>query len=509
MEEFKKFAESTSMKGVPRFMKAKTLPIRILWLVSVLTLLGFSMFVCTKLIMQYLEGTRMIKIKDLNGFGDDYYNYMDMFTLPDITICNQNPLTAYSGYNGISWQEYIVKISPSLKGANQTMRGRYLSPRGYLEYIGPQAVVNNQHWHDFVIDCNYGNMLDNSRYPCDEDTFKFTPLPSVLYSQCYTVSVKHTYDFPAVLLSLTLYLDEVNAPLEDHVAETRATRGAVVFVHGRGHMPVFEDSKFASAGKLTSFSVKKSLYQRINDNNDPCWEDSAYTNKIQSLSGSQLNYSQSGCTKALLQNAVVDVCHCISSELCVLPLNYSLQELHFCGANIESSELESEIMCQTKRIYATFDDVTKECIVLCKETQHSLTVTSSPWPSETAQLSFYENFIRHKSYAKHFAAYENIFTEFLLTSDAHKALALLDKLSLIEKNFAKIEIVMPATRVDAYIASYQISLESLAASLGGNLNLWSGISVIIIIEVLDLIIRLLLSLGQHQTSTKVESFSKE
>ena len=507
MEEFKKFAESTSMKGVPRFMKAKTLPIRILWLLSVLTLLGVSMFVCTKLIRQYLEFTKVIKVKDLNAFGDDYYNYMDMFTLPDITICNQNPLTAYSGYDGISWQEYIEKISPSLKDENITMKGRYLSARGYLEYIGPHAVVNNQNRHKFVIDCNYKFWGDN-RYSC-EDAFKITPLPSVLYSQCYTVSVNHTYDYPAVLLSLTLYLDEMNAPLINHVAETRATRGAVVFVHGRGQMPVFEDPNFASAGKLTSFSVKKSLYHRNNDNNDPCWEDSAYTNKIQSLSGSQLTYSQIGCTKALLQNAVVDVCHCISSELCVLPLNYSLQELHFCWANIESSELEAEIMCQTKRIYATFDDVTKECIVLCSETQHSLTVTSSPWPSETAQLSFYENFIRHKSYAKHFAAYENIFTEFLLTPDAHKALSHLDKLSLIEKNFAKIEIVMPAIRVDAYIASYQISLESLAASLGGNLNLWSGISAIIIIEVLDLIIKLLLSLGQHQTSTKVKSFTKE
>ena len=175
------------MKGVPRFMKAKTLPLRILWLVSVLTLLGFSMFICIKLISQYLEYTKIIKIKDLNVFGDDYMNYKDMFTLPDITICNQNPLTAYTGYDGISWQEYIAMISPSLKDANQTMRGRYLSPTGYLEYIGPQAVVNNHNWHDFVTDCNHEYMLDNSRYPC-EDAFTFTPLPNALYSQCYTVS---------------------------------------------------------------------------------------------------------------------------------------------------------------------------------------------------------------------------------------------------------------------------------------------------------------------------------
>ena len=453
-----------------------------------------------------------MEMKDLNAFGDDYYKYMDMFTVPDITICNQNPLTAYSGFDGTSWQEYIANISNSLKGEDKTMGGRYLSPRGYLEYIGPQAVVNNQNWHNFVIDCDYKNWGRNHRYSC-EDAFTFTPLPSVLYSQCYTLTVNrnHTYDDDndVILFSLTLYLDEVNAPLVDHVAETRATRGVVVFVHGRGQMPDFENPNFASAGKLTSFSLEKSLYQRINDNNDPCWEDSAYTNKIQSLSGSQLNYSQIGCTLALLQEAVVDACNCISSELCVLPLDYSLEELHFCGANFESSERELEIMCQKNATIDTFVNVTEECIVLCNETQHSLTVTSSPWPAETAQLSFYENFIRHKSYAKYFTAYENIYLQYRDTSDAHKALAQLDKVSLIEKNFAKVEIVVPATRVDAYIASYQISLASLTASIGGNLNLWSGISAIIIVEVMDLIIKLFLSLGQHQTRTKVMSFNKE
>ena len=312
------------------------------------------------------------------------------------------------------------------------------------------------------------------------------------------------------LVALTLYLDEVNAPLVDHVAETRATRDAVVFIHGRGQMPNFEDPSFASAGELTSFSVQKSLHERINDDNDPCWEDSAHASNISSLSGLQLNYSQKGCSMALLQKATADACQCISSELLVLPPDHSLKGLHFCGsANINFSKPGSEIICRAKAIEGMFINVTEQCIVQCNETHHSLTVTSSPWPAETAQLSFYENYVRNKSYGKYFDAYENIYIEFKDTSDAHKALVELDKLSLIEKNFAKIEISIPATRGDLFIDAYQISLASLVASIGGNLNLWSGISAIIIIEVLDLIIKLLLSLQQHQTSTTVKPFSKE
>ena len=507
MEEVKTFAENTSMKGVARFMKTRSLPVRILWLTSVLVLLAVSVNGCVQLIQRYRQYPKLIKVEDINAFGDDYTDYSDMFSLPDVTICNQNPLTAYNEYDSISWNQYLAITSPLFSDANQTMRGRYLSPRGYLEHIGVEAIIENQAIHEFVIDCVYGYILDSDKIPCDH-VLQMSYFPNVLYSQCYTVQLHATY-IPNKI-SLTVYLDDINAAMVEYEAETRATRGVVVSIHGRGEIPSFENAYFASAGQLTTFTVKKTLYERVQDPYDPCWEDSTDESSIQSVSGLEYRYSQMGCSLALFQAAVLEACDCISSELLVLPVNPSQEHVHFCGAasiNVTQVMLENE--CENNAVLENLPIHLSTCIPPCNETFHSVTISSSPWPTENAQLSFYEKYIRHKSYGAYFAAHENIYMEFMNTSDVHKAMAHIHKLSHIEKNFAKVEIVLPATHGELYRVSYQLTLASLIASIGGTLNLWSGISAIIIIELLDLIIRLLMSARKQQQRPESPSRKKQ
>ena len=205
-----------------------------------------------------------------------------------------------------------------------------------------------------------------------------------------------------------------------------------------------------------------------------------------------------------LQKAVLDECNCIKAQFLVLPIEYSLNKLHFCGsANFNGTRVKNETTCVNSmkwKLIKLFETTIKHtCNMPCNETYYTMTVSSSPWPIEPLQLSFYEDFIKNKSYAKHFAAYEEIYTEFQNTFDGNKAMADLEKHSLIEKNFAKIEIVLPEINEELYSITYQTTLSSLIASVGGSLNLLSGISAIILIEVLDLIIKL------KQTAVKTKT----
>ena len=478
-------------------MKAKSLPIRILWLLSVFGLFCISMDICVELVQQYLQRPKAIQFKDINVFNVEE-NHAKLFLLPGVTVCNQNPLTAYNGHDGVSWQQYLDLVSPWL-ASEPAVREEYMSPKRYLEFLGPEVVAKNEPVHDFITDCTVGMVFNSDRITCSSVVWNVTYFPTVHYSQCYTI----TFDPESIafmdVLSLTLYLDEVNGQMVEYSSEITATRGVAVIIHEPGQLPYFRNAHFAAAGQLTSFKVRKTLYERLPDSSDPC-RDSADSAEIQDLSGARYSYSQVGCTLTALQKVTLEACGCIHSDYILSTPNHSLQGMHFCGVFTENStQMSAEKACAMSVVTGSqIDDIITSCIASCDETLHSVSVSSSPWLTETAQLSFYKHFIKGKSFAEYFKAYDGIYNDYIATLDKSKAIDELEKLSLIEKNFARVDIVMPAMRADLYKVVYQMSFESLLASIGGNLNLWSGISVIVLVELLDLFIKLLLSAVKHQ-----------
>ena len=72
-----------------------------------------------------------------------------------------------------------------------------------------------------------------------------------------------------------------------------------------------------------------------------------------------------------------------------------------------------------------------------------------------------------------------------------EAKALLYQTRLIEDNFAKVSVFFTSTNVVAIEDKRSMSLTTLFAGLGGTLNLYSGISFIIIVELIDLFYRIL------------------
>ena len=299
--ELTKFAETTSMKGVPRLMKCKVTGLRLLWLVSVMGFLCMSLYQCITLITEYMLSPQVISIKDINALDmDDYDEYRDTFAVPDVTVCNQNSLTSYKHYDGVSWEEYFATFEPVFSQADRMTRGRYLSPRGYIEYLGPKEVLRHRSKYKFILDCSFGYHFSRMRMPCEEYITMREYITS-FYSQCQTVSLNKTllYEVRGTLptvITLTLYLDEVNAPeIRLLGIETAGTSGAVVAVHGEDQLPVWEDVHYAQAGALTTFRLGKVLHERFRDTKTPCMQPPRNQSKIRDLSGFVYDYGQQAC----------------------------------------------------------------------------------------------------------------------------------------------------------------------------------------------------------------------
>ena len=478
------------MKGVPRIVKSHPTMSRVMWIFVVLALLSVSINACYQLLTEYLAKPKTIKMSDINAFGTDYYEHSTLFALPEITVCNQNPLTAYNNYTGINWLQYVIIVSQQAQNFSDKAKGHAFSPRGYIEFLRPEALLHNECEHDFIIECSYETPLNPVKSPCAEK-FIIRHFPNAFYSQCYTISLNNssTYMNPT-RLSLTLYLDEVNAPVVPVIGRgTMGTSGVAVMIHEKGHTPDVGNVMIAAPGALTNFKITNMMFKRLADEKDPCTDTRTYPQIIQDFTGQRFNYSQLGCWRQTTQNLVWASCSCIVSTNVLLPENATVNELCYCR---QEYDIETQSISCVDNVYSdeTIDEIAASCSVPCQEIVHSVSAFSSPWPSASMQLAFYDQYIKDKSNAEYFMEYTDIATEFQHAQDNKRTLQQLNSLSLIQQNFAKIDFSGRFLTLSKYSVEPLTSVTSLIASTGSMLNLWSGISVIIIVEVFDLIFRL-------------------
>ncbi len=79
---------------------------------------------------------------------------------------------------------------------------------------------------------------------------------------------------------------------------------------------------------------------------------------------------------------------------------------------------------------------------------------------------------------------------------------------MVEDNFAKIDISLGSNIMRRYEDTVKITNSSFMASLGGALNLWSGITVVIILEFVDWLIRIFLEKTQFMQTVQITNDTK-
>ncbi len=108
------------------------------------------------------------------------------------------------------------------------------------------------------------------------------------------------------------------------------------------------------------------------------------------------------------------------------------------------------------------------------------------WPRPSLYSAFYEKVIQDKPYAWRFSELKNVCTRYSNCShNSH-----LKQRHLIEDNFAKVSIVLGDNMHATVKDNVKVSVFSFLSQLGGALNLWSGITLVVLIEIMEFIFKL-------------------
>ena len=116
---------------------------------------------------------------------------------------------------------------------------------------------------------------------------------------------------------------------------------------------------------------------------------------------------------------------------------------------------------------------------------HLFQITYAPWPTSPYHDNYYEEYISGRPYAHHYG--------FLRDKSPWNIsqVARLSQAEQVSKNFLKVHVHLDRQRVLEYEVRPEVSLTAFWSQLGGALNLWAGITVVVVIEVLELVYRVL------------------
>ena len=134
-------------------------------------------------------------------------------------------------------------------------------------------------------------------------------------------------------------------------------------------------------------------------------------------------------------------------------------------------------------------DCFDECPFLCQEVEIKRQIVSSKWPDKSSILPFYDRYVANYPFEENYAEYRTIKAMSLNASLQQEAIKLIRETSLIEDNFARVDFYLGSHTLVNMKDTKKYTNTDLFSTLGGTLNLYCGITFIIVIEIFELIFR--------------------
>lgn len=108
--ELRKWCLTTSIKGIPRIIRSRSLFLKFAWTVSVLFFISVAIEQTTKLTLNYLSYPSFTSLRKYHvNLSGTTKNSVQM---PDLTVCNLNPFAGNASIvNGVLTMESFYNIS--------------------------------------------------------------------------------------------------------------------------------------------------------------------------------------------------------------------------------------------------------------------------------------------------------------------------------------------------------------------------------------------------------------
>ncbi|ELU07675.1 hypothetical protein CAPTEDRAFT_189042 [Capitella teleta] len=495
----------TSIKGVPRVFKVESSFLVALWIFFIFGYFCIAVYLVENQKLNYYEYPTVIdydeKIPD-----DEMMNTTTVF--PALLLCNLKPVHIEDNATVIGLMDYLAEVSVNMtryrrqnvggmsKGKERKVDAVFsqlYKTQGFLEFIGwERALQYGQTFEQFVVSCLLTSNLGNNVYPCSQVAIIST-VTSPHFFNCYTIKLNSDAikELSPLKFSVILHMGDADDYVHtsfSQVSNDLQSSGVII-------QPFTDtiDTQTKGLGLRpgTLSSVHFTMAQRIRrgrpyDQCDVAADEPLY----KYITGEPVPYSTKRCTSACIQTVVSEECKCLRSDIHAVHRLEEL-ELPFCGAPRQTfDERIASVLCSLDAPTSIADECNSKCRTQCESMSVISQVSSSKWPRHSQKLGFYKTAIVGRSFENEYPEFKKLNDE-LTSENVPEVLEELRQLDRIEKNFLKVETIMTDPTIRVTTTKAKISYSDLISSIASFMNMFSGITLIVVVEFFDYIIHLI------------------
>ena len=493
------FTLTTSVKGVSRITKSNQKFLRTMWLVAVLGFLAVSISQVYFLLQEYMD------YDSTTNFEETAVTYETSFKfrLPQLTVCSLSPLSSYaqdiaeqhSIPNVIAFSERIRELR-KCQGCTEEEHGiinktldRNKTPEGYYQFIGRKNSEKLSHLEQSMFaECKVIVFSGHSllHLPCGK-AVSFEPWFSPKYFNCFTANIDKTYfPLPVSGLSLILYADE-HGPMVTSDSISMGRKSGFIVALDHNHEVPFSSKRtlITELNKYLHLEISQVTTNRLSE---------PYTNCVDSASiggvydgNSTLRYSQSACVAICTEKKIRDKCKCQETQYMDILMSFNTNETRgvpLCeDLNLDLKDLLENFRCLDRHHRTVERECGDICPEPCKDVVFNINPSRSRWPERESMPQFYEQILKNKIYKNRFPPVEQV------KEDVFH--------DMVKRQYMKLSVYHGNPLIIEYNDTPTITISNFLSRLGGALNLWSGITVIVFMEILDVLYRIIWSSVDH------------
>nr|URS64682.1 FMRFamide-gated sodium channel 1 [Malacoceros fuliginosus] len=525
-----KFAEQTTMHGVPKVINAKSSMGRLFW--SLVCLAAGAMFCLqmSEVLQRYFSYPKKVTVEVVPT----------PVPFPSISICNMRNLDVHilntlnrmfieddRPFSNINKSEHefiraymkkVAKYAPlfwNYQDEYPEVFQEIFSRTTFSANIDPEVIaLAAVQLEGFVVNCHYaGHRCNKTR-----DFYRFF---DPYYFNCFTYKAHEPTDiednlsegiengWSSILLSGSGMLDKNDEirmlpGLHEWRSAVSASEGVRVVIHPPSTTPYpFTEGYDVPPGFSASFGIHPRRNIRIGPPHGNCSDKNPFGDGTE-------RYRLMACQKMCMQHYIVETCGCADVGLPKLPLQANISwcrdddnfpdECMF-TASEECLQLLMQLHNRIKCARSIKSKITKNttameacnCFPPCDEVSYDVSYSLSKWPSagyegDAAYFDvfgiekFNERFNKTGTQGKY-----ELFTKYFNVSNREESM----------KDFARLNVYIADSNVVKTQESEDYTRNQLVSDIGGQLGLWVGISLITLAEVLELIIDLFRLFSKH------------
>ncbi|CAF1438327.1 unnamed protein product [Adineta ricciae] len=459
----REFSLNTSMHGVPGIARSESVQNRIFWTVAFLIFAGIMFFFVIQAILAYFQYPTQTSVSIVS----DRQQYF-----PALTFCNAGALR----YD--TFQQLLLNYTNSINLTSPTSTSAFSSNQAniikiYLPILLNQGVSLDPYMFSLdalMMDCQFGQARCSA-----EDFISFY---SSAYGRCYTFNAKTKnnslyYNYMSsdvTTLTLRLYL-------YDHLYVSYLTEGVgmTAMVHDNKQLPLIERAgmTLAPGFKHQMTFTKKTVYS-LPSPYSSCTNEIPLAMKIMfdQYEGADYSYSEDICYILCAQAYIYEQCGCVfpgqwNARSIVLPGSNQIIVAPLCNSTDSCFAIAMNNFDATPSIQEKYcSGCSQQCSITNFIVKSSIMTTPPEWIIGDIK-AFVEN------------------SSLPLASDWST-----NWREHIHASYVSLAVSGESTLVENYTEVATLGFVDVISNVGGQTGLWIGISFLSLVEVLEMLYRL-------------------